>query len=166
MSVPISLVMTTYNRERYLRAAIESILGQTWQQFELLIWDDGSSDRSVEIAQQYADRERRIRVVAASHQGPGQAPALKQAIAQTTGTYIGWVDCDDLLAPTALEETIAVLESNPAVGVVYTDYFNIDELGKVQGYGNRRHIPYSPDRLLVDFMTFHFRLMRRSVYDQ
>jgi glycosyltransferase involved in cell wall biosynthesis len=120
MSVPISIVITTYNRERYLSAAIESILAQTQQNFELLIWHDGAIDRSREIADNYAKQDARVRVVPAEHQGRGLA--LKNAIAQTTGTYIGWVDSDDLLAPTALEETVAVLNAHSEIGFVYTDY--------------------------------------------
>jgi glycosyltransferase involved in cell wall biosynthesis len=116
MTVPISIVITTYNRERYLSAAIESILAQTKQDFELLIWDDGSIDRTVEIAQNYAKHDARVRVVIAEHQGRGLS--LKLAIAQTTGTYIGIVDSDDLLAPTTLEETVCVLEQEPEVGMV------------------------------------------------
>ena len=163
MTTPISIVITTYNRERYLSAAIESILAQTRCDFELLIWDDGSTDRSVEIANAYAKSDRRIRVVAAEHRG--RTPSLKAAIAETTGTYIGLVDSDDLLAPTALEETAAVLEANPGVGLVYTDYIDIEKNGNVMGYGKRSRVPYSKDRLLLDFMTFHFRLMRREVFE-
>ena len=164
MTVPYSLVITVYNREHYLRTAIESVLRQTKGDFELLVWDDGSTDRSVEIACDCAQRDKRVRVVAAEHQG--RAYSLKAAIAQTTGDYIGWVDSDDALAPTALEETIAVLDASPEVGLVYTDYMVIDEQGKVRGYGQRCRLPYSKERLLIDFMIFHFRLMRRCVYDQ
>ena len=53
-SPPISLIITVYNRQRHLASAIESVLGQTYPNFELLIWDDGSTDRSVEIAKKYA----------------------------------------------------------------------------------------------------------------
>ncbi|MDP8962411.1 MAG: glycosyltransferase, partial [Cyanobacteriota bacterium] len=164
MLVPISLVITVYNRERYLSKAIESVLAQTRGDFELLIWDDGSTDSSLEIAKDYAKRDRRIRVVAAEHQG--RTPSLKEAIAKTQGGYIGLVDSDDELAPTALEETVAVLEANPVVGLVYTDYMDIDHQGKVIGYGKRCRVPYSKERLLVDFMTFHFRLIRRQVFEQ
>jgi glycosyltransferase involved in cell wall biosynthesis len=164
MKAPISLVITTYNGERYLGAAIESVLSQSRGDFELLIWDDGSTDDSVGIAQTYAKQDSRVRVVAAVHQG--RVRALKSAIAQTTGTYIGWVDQDDLLAPVALQETTAVLDTNPEVGLVYTDYLDMEESGKIRGYGTRCHIPYSKERLLLDFMTFFFRLMRREVFEQ
>ncbi|HEY9833900.1 MAG TPA: CHAT domain-containing protein [Stenomitos sp.] len=164
MKTPISIVITTYNGERYLGAAIESVLSQTRGDFELLIWDDGSTDDSVGIAQTYAKRDSRVRVVAAVHQG--RVRALQGAIAQTTGTYIGWIDHDDLLAPAALQETTAVLDTNPEVGLVYTDYLDMEESGKIKGYGTRCHIPYSKERLLLDFMTFFFRLMRREVFEQ
>ncbi|MEP0790881.1 MULTISPECIES: CHAT domain-containing protein [Cyanophyceae] len=164
MPVPISLVITTYNRDRYLGAAIESILTQTRHDFELIVWDDGSTDKSVEIAKEYAKRDRRARVIAAKHQG--RIPSLQNAIAHAKGTYIGFVDSDDLLAPTALLETAAVLEANPEVGLVYTDYLDINQRGKILSYGKRCQIPYSKERLLLDFMTFHFRLMRRDVLEQ
>ncbi|HEY9830746.1 MAG TPA: glycosyltransferase, partial [Stenomitos sp.] len=164
MPVLISLVITVYNRERFLGAAIESILTQTQPDFELLIWDDGSTDRSVEIAQNYAQQDSRVRVVVAEHQG--RSLALKDAIAQTTGRYIGFVDSDDILAPTALEETAAVLDTYAKVGLVYTDYLVMNERGEITGYGNRCRLPYSPMGLLRKFMTFHFRLMRRTVFDE
>lgn len=164
MSVPISLITTGYNRDRYLAIAIESVLKQTYQNFELLLWDDGSTDRSIEIATHYAQQDKRIRVIAAKRQG--RSVALTCAIAQTTGKYMGLVDSDDALSPAALAETIAVLETNPAMGMVYTNYRVMDESGQVKGDGSRCKIPYSKARLLVDFMTFHFRLIRRSVYDQ
>src|SRR5579883_2751089 len=107
MSPLISIVITAYNRERYLGQAIESVLQQTFADFELLVWDDGSRDRSVEIAEHYARQDRRVRVMAAAHQG--RVAALKAAIAHTTGPYLGWVDSDDWLAPTVLAETVRVL---------------------------------------------------------
>lgn len=164
MSPLVSIAIVNYNRERYLAAAIESVLTQTYPGFELLIWDDGSTDRSLEIARYHAQRDKRIKLIAATHQGI--ARARKAAIAHTTGQYIGWVDSDDLLAPQALAETVAALNASPSVGMVYTDYLDIDAVGKVLGYGDRCRIPYSPKRLLVDFMTFHFRLMRREAFDR
>lgn len=164
MTALISIVITAYNREQYLAAAIESVLAQTWRDFELLIWDDGSHDSSLDIAHRYAESDNRVRVIAAEHQG--FAPAIKAAFATTTGTFIGSVDSDDLLAPTALEETAAILNAHPEVGMVYTDYREIDENGHDRGLGHRCNIPYSKEHLLIEFITFHFRLIRRCVYEQ
>ncbi|AFY41378.1 CHAT domain-containing protein [Nostoc sp. PCC 7107] len=160
----ISLIITVYNRENYLRLAIESVLSQTRQDFELLIWDDGSTDNSLEIAREYEKCDRRVRVISCQD-NIGATRALKAAIAQTSGRYIGWVDSDDLLAPTALAETAAVLDVKPNIGWVYTDYLDIDENNTILSYGYRCLVPYSREALLNRFMTFHFRLIRREVLD-
>jgi len=161
---PVSIVITNYNRDRYLGEAIASVLAQTYADFELLIWDDGSTDESLAIARQFEQADERVRVIDAAHQGFTRS--LRSAITQTQGPYLGWVDSDDRLAPTALAETLAVLAARPQVGMVYTDYQVIDHDGHRRGLGTRCQIPYSPERLLVQFMTFHFRLLRRSVYEQ
>ena len=84
----------------------------------------------------------------------------------SAGKYFGWVDSDDGIAPTALAETAALLDARePEVGMAYTDYLVMDVDGKIKGPGTRTRIPYSRERLLIDFMTFHFRLMRRETFD-
>lgn len=164
MNPTISLIVAVYNRAHYLAVTIESILAQTRSDFELLIWDDGSTDQSLVVAHEYARRDSRIRVMAGCHQGFTRS--LKDAIAVSTGSYIGWVDSDDWLAPTALARTAEVLDEKLDVGLVYTDHQVMDAQGKELGLGSSCKIPYSPIQLLVDFMVFHFRLMRRTVYDQ
>ena len=165
MLTSIALITTVYNRAPFLAQTLDSILAQTYPHFELLIWDDGSTDGSVDIAQHYARLDPRVRLIAfPSNQG--LSVSLKSAIAATSGQYLGWVDSDDLLAPTALEATVAVLEEFTDVGLVYTNYNLIDEQGRDCGLGKLCRTPYSKEQLLVDFMTFHFRLIRRSVYDR
>ncbi|MDJ0674649.1 MAG: glycosyltransferase [Calothrix sp. MO_167.B42] len=164
MSPTISIVIPVYNRSSYLPTAIESVLKQTRQDFELIIWDDGSTDDSLDIARHYAKIDQRVTVLSAIHQG--QTPALRGAFSITTGTYVGWIDSDDILAATALEETAAILETNPQIGLIYTDYLVINQNNQILGKGHRCQIPYSPDRLLVDFMTFHFRLMGKEVFER
>jgi glycosyltransferase involved in cell wall biosynthesis len=163
MEKSISVIVTVYNRSRYLSDTIKSILAQTRPVDELLIWDDGSTDGSVEIANYFAQNDPRVRVVAAPHQG--QTRSLIAAIKETTCPYFGLVDSDDLLASTALMETASVLDTRPEIGLVYTDYQVIDKDNQILGYGTRCRTPYSKDRLLLDFMIFHFRLFRRSIYD-
>jgi len=160
----VSVIIRGYNRERYIGQAIESVLAQTYKDFDLLVWDDGSTDKTAQIAIECAKEDRRVRVAACDHRGA--VKSLNAAVADTFGAYLCWVDSDDLLSPTALEETVAVLEGNPSVGMVYTDYQLIDTIGRIKGLGRRCRIPYSKDRLLLDFMTFHFRLLRRSAFEQ
>jgi glycosyltransferase involved in cell wall biosynthesis len=110
MGSSILLIVTVYNRQLSLAATIESILAQTCGDFELVIWDDGSTDESVSIAQQYAEKDDWIQVVLGQNQVI--TAALKAAISMMKGQFLGWLDSDDLLAPIALAETIAVLRIN------------------------------------------------------
>jgi glycosyltransferase involved in cell wall biosynthesis len=164
MSSNIFLVMTVYNRENYLSMALDSIIGQTYPHWQLTIWDDGSGDASPDIARKYAQLDSRIIFVPAVH--TGLQYALRSAISSAASDYdyLGTVDSDDLLVPETLAATVAILDRYPAIGMVYTDHQIIDEQGQVLGLGKRCQVPYSKDRLLIDFMTFHFRLLRRDIY--
>ena len=138
----VSIIIVNYNQGRFLSSAIQSVLRQTYTEFELLIWDDGSSDRSLEIAQTFAAQDDRIQVISAPHQGLSRSRS--QALARATGTYLGCVDADDVLSPTALAETVKILEEQPQIGWVYTDYQEMSAKGRVLGLGHRCRIPYSP----------------------
>ena len=155
--------MTVYNTEAYLAEALDSVLAQTYRDWELIVWDDGSSDNSITIAQSYAQRDPRIRF----HSGPrlGRVKALKEAHCLTQGEYVGWIDADDRLAPEALAQTLAWLEQHPDYGIVYTNYIDMDSQGNLKDLGYRCQIPYRPHRLLLDLVTFHFRLFRRSLFE-
>ena len=163
MPPTVSLLIPAHNRADFVAAAVGSVIRQTHRDFELLVWDDGSSDATAAVAERASAHDPRVRVVRAPH--AGVCAAINAAARQLTGKYFGWVDSDDAIAPTALEETVAFLDANPGVGMVYTDYLTMDEAGRVGGLGSRTKIPYAKDRLLIDFMTFHFRLMRRDVFD-
>jgi glycosyltransferase involved in cell wall biosynthesis len=164
ITTPIALAMTVYNRQDYLAQALDSIRNQTYPHWQLILWDDGSTDDSPKIARHYAQQDDRIRFIAATH--TGRAAALQSAISFSTAPYLAWIDDDDLLAPLTLAATIATLHHNPQIGMVYTDCILIDSTGKELGLDHRSTIPYSPKRLLVDFMTFHFRLIRREIYNK
>jgi glycosyltransferase involved in cell wall biosynthesis len=158
-----SIITTVYNRQRYLASTIESVLSQTDGDFEYVIYDDGSPDDSLSIAQHYAALDNRITVIAAKHQGAAQS--LRAAIAASSGDYFGVVDSDDRLASTALDELRQILDAT-SVGMAYSNYVEMNEHGLINPKLHRRcGLRYNPMRMLVDFVTFHFRLIRRSAYD-
>jgi len=159
----ISLLMNAYNRADYIGAAIGSILGQTRRDFELIIWDDGSTDNTLEVARRAASDDPRVKLIAGDH--IGGVASINRAAANASAPYIGWVDSDDAITPNCLAETSAVLDARHHIGMVYSGYVIMNESGKVLGPGKRTSIPYSKDRLLTDFMTFQFRLMRREIFD-
>jgi glycosyltransferase involved in cell wall biosynthesis len=163
-SPKVSLIMTVYNRERYLADSIASAINQTFTDFELLIWDDGSTDRSLQIACQFSQRDDRIRLFLEPHRG--RCAALQSVHQQARGGYLGWLDSDDCFKPNTLAETVAILDHQPDVGMVYTQHELMNEVGENLGIGKLSYIPYSPKKMLVDFMTFHFRLFRRDCFEK
>ncbi len=159
----VSLLMSMHNRDSFVAQAIKSVLAQTFRDFELLVRDDASTDRTLAVAREAAGADPRVQIFAGEH--VGVIRALNEFASKAQGEYIGWLDSDDALAPLALAETVPVLDASPDVGMVYTNYITMDELGRQGTLGKRCSIAYSKDRLLIDFMTFHFRLLRKSLWD-
>lgn len=112
----ISVIMPVYNSERWLHEAIESVLRQTYKNFEMIAVDDGSDDRTPEILHAYAGRDRRMRVVSQDHAG---IPRTRNVgIQHARGQFIAWLDADDIALPARLEMQIAHLMNLPdCVGV-------------------------------------------------
>ncbi len=123
----ISVVTPTYNRADYLGEAIDSVLAQTYQHFEMLIVDDGSTDATPELMKRYAS-DSRIRYFQQENQG--QSVARNRGIAESTGEYICFLDSDNAWLPEKLESSLAHLAANPGTDVVYGDCITIDEHGK------------------------------------
>src|SRR6202045_4976610 len=98
MSVRFSVLLPVYNRENYGRQAVDSVLNQTFRDFELLVIDDGSTDRSAEILESYG---KRLKLIQQRNQGPEIARNAAAALAQ--GEYLVYLDSDDLFLPFALE---------------------------------------------------------------
>ena len=105
--------MAAYNEERFLAEAVESVLAQSFADFELIITDDGSTDATPRIASSYADREpERVRVIRAE-QNRGKPFALNRALAVRRGELIAWLDGDDVMLPDKLARQVAVLDADP-----------------------------------------------------
>ncbi len=114
----ISVIMPVYNVEAFVGAAIESVLQQTWTDFELLIVDDCSPDRSMEICQQYTS-DPRIRLIR-NPQNRGLAGARNSGIRHARGDLLAFLDSDDLWEPGKLAQHVAHLDANPQVGVSFS----------------------------------------------
>ncbi|GAA4426810.1 glycosyltransferase [Pontibacter saemangeumensis] len=116
MKFPIvSVLMTAYNREDYIAQAIESVLISTLSNFELLIVDDQSKDKTVEIAESYAAIDKRIRVFV-NEQNLGDYPNRNKAASHATGKYIKYLDSDDMIYPHGLEVMVRSMETFPEAG--------------------------------------------------
>jgi glycosyltransferase involved in cell wall biosynthesis len=123
----ISVVMPAYNASRYLGEAIESILGQTLSDFELIVIDDGSTDETPRILQTFAERDPRVRVIRIQNSGIGSA--LNTGLAATRGSFIARMDGDDISLPTRFEKQVAYLRAHPECVLVGTRVLQIDPEG-------------------------------------
>jgi GT2 family glycosyltransferase len=108
----VSVLMTVYNREQYIAEAIESVLSSTYSNFELIVVDDQSSDKSLEIAHSFEKKDKRIRVYRNS-KNLGQFQNRNQAARYANGKYIKYLDSDDLMYPHGLEVMVWAIEQFP-----------------------------------------------------
>ncbi|HMI62055.1 MAG TPA: glycosyltransferase family A protein, partial [Puia sp.] len=111
----VSILMTAYNREKYIGAAIESVLASTYTQFELIVVDDRSKDRTVEIARGYEAKDSRLRVYI-NETNLGDYPNRNQAASYAKGVYLKYVDADDYIYPWGLELLVRMMEQFPDCG--------------------------------------------------
>jgi len=152
----VTVLMAVYNGEPYLGEAIESILEQSHRDFEFVIVDDGSTDRSRERITGYADP--RIRLLT-NDGNLGLGAALNRGLASATGALVARQDADDVSKPTRLERQLAYLTRHPEVAVVGSWYRKIDPAGRDVGL---RRLPCSP----LDIrwaMLFHCPLIHSAV---
>ena len=124
-NLPISVLMPVFNAEKYIVASIESILRQSFRDFEFLIFDDASSDATWEIVLRYAATDRRIRAER-NEKNLGIAGNRNKLISEARGKYIEWQDADDISFPDRLEQQFSFLEGHPEVGIVggYLQFFS------------------------------------------
>ncbi len=119
----VSVITPVYNGERYLRAALDSLLAQTYPDWELVIVDDGSTDGTPDILASYSDR----RIVKLRQPNSGEAAARNAGLANAHGEYIAFLDADDLYLPTALADFTAFMDTHPQIDAVFSDGYFCDE---------------------------------------
>lgn len=160
----ISVIVPVYGVERFIASTIQSVLQQSYQNFELLLVDDGSRDHSVEICQQFSDP--RIRIIRQANRG--LAGARNTGIRYAEGEYLAFLDGDDMWHPEKLEKHIQHLESAPEVGVSYCPSALMDESGRLL---NSYLMPKLTDIDLVHFCQENpigngsSPVVRRAVFD-
>lgn len=134
----ISVGIPFFNAKRFLSKAIESVNNQSYQNWELLLIDDGSTDGSLEIAKKFQQKDPRIKVF---HDGKnkGLGARLNEFAALSNGEYIARMDADDIMHPKRLETQLQILKDNPNIDVLGTNAYVIDENNLVFGMRYREH---------------------------
>jgi glycosyltransferase involved in cell wall biosynthesis len=167
----VSVALTSYNHERFLGRSLDSILAQTYQDFEIVITDDGSTDRSVDLLRGYEHIDSRIKLLV-NHRNY-EKPSLNNCIQESIGDYIAVAHSDDEFAPRKLEEQVRFLDQHPAIAVVFTAPRIINEHGEeLENY----NVFYGENQSRYEWLRRFFlwgnclchpsALIRRSVYDR
>ncbi|MGH7231750.1 MAG: glycosyltransferase [Nitrospiraceae bacterium] len=159
----VSVVIPLYNARGVIQETIESALGQTWTDTEIVVIDDGSTDGSDEVVRRWSGRVRYIR-----QSNGGVAKARNRGILESTGPYVALLDHDDVWHPAKIEKQVRVLEQYADVGMVVTDVAHINRAGRPMGIVGAG---YNPDetfaRLFVQgyVPTPSSAMIRRSVLE-
>lgn len=155
----ITLLMTAFNAEKYIDNAIESVLRQTFEDFELLIINDGSTDNTVSIIEGYADE--RIRLIN-NDQNKGLEFSRNRGLTEAKGKYVAILDSDDIAFHTRLEKQYAYLERNPDCALCGSHADIIDEQGKLTG--EQLTGPADPEQFRMRLLFHNFFVNSSVMY--
>ena len=162
----VSIIMNCYNGEKYLREALDSVLAQTYRNWELIFWDNQSTDRSAEILKSY--NERRFKYFCASQHTTVLYEARNYAFEKAQGKFIAFLDVDDWWKPEKLEKQVPLFD-DPEVGIVCGNYWFVNEKKNTE----RKWINWSVStgEVLNDLLSHCFvglltLMVRRSAIDQ
>ena len=159
----VSVIIPNYNHARFVGDAIQSVLDQTYKNFEIIVVDDGSTDNSREVISQFGDKVQCI-----YQKNAGLSAARNTGIKASKGTLIGVLDADDMYEPEFLKTLVGVLRANPDADGVYCGYQFVDETNNLLPQIENR--PVSSDELYTALLDGNFFVpesifLRRHVYD-
>ncbi len=142
----VSVVIPVYNSSQYLPQCLDSLLKQTYQNMEILCVNDGSTDGSLEILEQFAQKDERIKIFTKENEGKGAASARNMGLANATGKYVHFLDSDDFFEPNMFEEMVGKAEKTDAdVVICRVDCY--DDMNKrIIGNFNSINFQYIPDK--------------------
>jgi glycosyltransferase involved in cell wall biosynthesis len=128
----VTIGLPVYNGDNFLRDAVVSILSQTYEDFELIVSDNASTDETEAICREYGNLDSRVRYIRHT-QNRGAAPNYNFVFEQARGEYFKWAAHDDVVHPSFLERAVEALDEHPEVALVYSKVREIDEHGEVTG---------------------------------
>ena len=157
----VSIILPVFNAERFLPQCLDSILRQTYQEWELIAVDDGSKDGSIEILKSYEKRDNRIHII--SKENEGVSIARNVALKHAHGGYIYFVDSDDIVMPEALMILVKAMDSSNAT-FVKSDFLPIDEQGKQVFINKKQVIRRRYDGKVTDSEKFFKKILMEEYF--
>lgn len=126
MNPLVSIGIALYNHEDYIKECIDSVLAQTYDNIEIIVIDDGSKDRSYEVAKSVLEAQTSRPYILTTRPNRGMCNTLNEIIAHAAGTYISFIGSDDFWHPERIAKQVAYLESHPDIALVHTDSYIVD----------------------------------------
>ncbi len=160
----VSIILPTYNREEYIKIAVESALNQSYKNIELIIIDDGSSDRTKDVISPYL-ADSRVRYIYQDNKG--QAYAMNKGFKMAAGDIVCWIDSDDVYLPGTIKKIVEIFRKRPDVDVVFGDLLISDKNGKIIDYWKR--LDFDMEALIYTGMVLtpgDTTFWRRSLYEK
>lgn len=142
----VSIVIPVYNSERYLKESIESVINQTWSNIEIICINDGSIDSSLDILNEYASKDKRIRVFSKENEGKGAASARNLGLQKATGKYIIFLDSDDFFEEELVEELVGKAETTDSDVVITTAFLFDNVYQRDNGICLRPALKFAPQK--------------------
>ena len=142
MDEKISILMPSYNYASYIREAIESVIKQTYTNWELIIIDDASTDSSLGIIKEYLRKDPRIKLVI-NEKNLGLAKTLKKGISFAESSWIAFLECDDIFQPTSLEKKIEAAQNGAELIFTYTNVDNKNKIEELISFQSDKAVAYS-----------------------
>ena len=157
----VSVIMPAYNAEKFIGESIQSVVDQTYANWELLVVDDGSTDKTADIVRAFAEQDSRVKYLSQHNGGPGKA--RNTAIATSNGTLIAFLDADDLWLPEKLERQLQALDATNA-DVIYSNGLIIYEPGAIPGRTDFSIVAGTTEgRKMLDILLLQNRIPVQSV---
>lgn len=157
----VSIILPVFNAEGFLPQCLDSILRQTYQNWELIAVDDGSKDGSMEILKSYEKRDNRIHII--SKENEGVSIARNIALEHAHGDYIYFVDSDDIVMPEGLMILVKAMESNKTT-FIKSDFLPIDEQGKQVFINKKQVIRRRYDGKVMDSEKFFKKILMKEYF--
>ena len=157
----VSIILPVYNAQRFLSLCLDSILRQSYKEWELIAVDDGSIDDSLEILETYAGKDHRIHVI--SKKNEGVSVARNVALEKVQGEYVYFVDADDVVMPEALAILVNAMETRDAT-CGKSDFWPIDEEGKQVFVNKKQVIRRRYDGKLMGAETFYHKILMKEYF--
>jgi len=174
----VTIITASYNYEKYIGETIESVMAQTFTDWEMLVIDDGSKDNSIEVISEYARKDNRIKLIThPNNENKGLVSTLQTGIAKAEGEYIAFVESDDRIKSDYLEKKLKYFEKYPDTGFIYNDietfgaecsikrrmYFEL-----IKGYWKKHNYPHNIGEILYIrnyIPTFSCVMLKKELFD-